>query len=69
MYHSLCLNHFETHHHVRVYDSKALWGYCYTQFTDVEQEINGLLTYERKPKCDMAEIKKINDGYHITMVE
>lgn len=52
-----------------VYDSKALWGYCYTQFTDVEQEINGLLTYERKPKCDMAEIKKINDGYHITMVE
>jgi beta-galactosidase/beta-glucuronidase len=25
-------------------------GYCYTQLTDVEQEANGLLTYDRKPK-------------------
>lgn len=52
-----------------VYDSKALWGYCYTQFTDVEQEINGLLTYDRKPKCDMDKIRAINEGYHVTMVE
>ena len=22
---------------------------CYTQITDVEQEINGLMTYDRKP--------------------
>ena len=27
-------------------------GYCYTQLTDVEQEVNGLLTYDRKPKVD-----------------
>ncbi|MBO4297434.1 MAG: glycoside hydrolase family 2 [Clostridia bacterium] len=27
-------------------------GYCYTQLTDVQQEINGLLTPERKPKID-----------------
>ena len=47
-----------------VYASKGLWGYCYTQLTDVEQEINGLVTYDRKPKCDLAEIKKINDKYH-----
>lgn len=47
-----------------VYASEGLWGYCYTQLTDVEQEINGLVTYDRKPKCDLAEIKKINDGYH-----
>ena len=47
-----------------VYASKGLWGYCYTQLTDVEQEINGLVTYDRKPKCNLAEIKKINDGYH-----
>lgn len=47
-----------------VYASKGLWGYCYTQLTDVEQEINGLVTYERKPKCDLEEIKKINDRYH-----
>lgn len=47
-----------------VYASKGLWGYCYTQLTDVEQEINGLVTYDRKSKCNLAEIKKINDGYH-----
>ena len=27
-------------------------GYCYTQLTDVEQETNGLLTPDRKPKID-----------------
>lgn len=47
-----------------VYASNGLWGYCYTQLTDVEQEINGLLTYDRKPKCDINEIRKINDRYH-----
>ncbi len=25
-------------------------GFCYTQLTDIEQEINGLLTYDREPK-------------------
>ncbi|WP_338470790.1 glycoside hydrolase family 2 TIM barrel-domain containing protein [Niallia sp. XMNu-256] len=46
-----------------VYASKVLYGYCYTQLTDVEQEINGLLTYDRKPKCDLSKIKKINELY------
>jgi hypothetical protein len=36
-------------------------GICYTQLCDVEQEINGILTYDRRPKFDLAEIKKIND--------
>ena len=27
---------------------------CYTQLTDVEQEQNGLYTYDRKPKFDPA---------------
>ncbi|WP_125604932.1 glycoside hydrolase family 2 protein [Lapidilactobacillus bayanensis] len=39
--------------------SKGLWGYCYTQLTDVEQEVNGLLTYSREPKADLKEINKI----------
>ena len=52
----------------QVYASKGLWGYCYTQLTDVEQEINGLVTYERKPKSDLEEIKKINDRYHRTRI-
>ncbi|MFC3419978.1 glycoside hydrolase family 2 protein [Salinicoccus hispanicus] len=43
-------------------DSPILYGYCYTQLTDVEQEINGLLTYDRKPKCDLSAIKAINDN-------
>ena len=40
--------------------SESLHGYCYTQLTDVEQEINGLLTYDRKPKCDLAKIRELN---------
>ena len=27
-------------------------GYCYTQLYDIEQEVNGLLTFDRKPKAD-----------------
>jgi beta-galactosidase/beta-glucuronidase len=34
-------------------------GFCYTQLTDVEQEINGLLTYDRQPKVDSARIRDI----------
>ncbi len=39
-------------------------GYCYTQLTDVEQEINGLLTDDRKPKFPMERIKAMNDSIH-----
>ena len=35
-------------------------GYCYTQLTDVMQEINGLLSPERKPKMDVARVREIN---------
>lgn len=35
-------------------------GYCYTQLTDVFQEVNGLLDMDRKPKADIGEIKKAN---------
>jgi beta-galactosidase/beta-glucuronidase len=39
----------------------AFIGICYTQITDVEQEINGLLTYDRKPKFPAEEIRKLNE--------
>ncbi|SDN20544.1 Glycosyl hydrolases family 2 [Paenibacillus sp. yr247] len=42
-------------------NSGVVQGYCYTQLTDVEQEINGLLTYDRKPKIPVEMIKAIND--------
>ncbi|MFC6651804.1 sugar-binding domain-containing protein [Paenibacillus rhizoplanae] len=35
-------------------------GYCYTQLTDVQQEINGLLTEAREPKIPLDKIKEIN---------
>lgn len=41
--------------------SEVLFGYCYTQLCDVEQEVNGLLTYDRRFKVDPGEIKNIND--------
>ena len=34
-------------------------GYCYTQLTDVEQEQNGIYTYDRRAKFDMAKIRAI----------
>ncbi|HIW32074.1 MAG TPA: glycoside hydrolase family 2 [Candidatus Paenibacillus intestinavium] len=43
-------------------DSKVVQGYCYTQLTDVEQEINGLLTYDRQPKVSLEMIRAINEG-------
>ncbi len=36
-------------------------GICYTQLTDVEQEVNGLMTYDRKPKFDVRAIREMND--------
>lgn len=36
-------------------------GICYTQLTDVEQEVNGLLTYDRKPKFDAKLLREINN--------
>ncbi|MXI87605.1 glycoside hydrolase family 2 protein [Sphaerochaeta halotolerans] len=34
-------------------------GFCYTQFTDVMQEVNGLLSIDREPKCSIEEIRNI----------
>lgn len=35
-------------------------GYCYTQLTDVMQEVNGLMTADRKIKVDIDAIRKVN---------
>ncbi|TMC86564.1 MAG: hypothetical protein E6J06_00390 [Chloroflexi bacterium] len=32
-------------------------GFCYTQLTDVEQETNGLLTFDRIPKVDPGLVR------------
>lgn len=33
-------------------------GYCYTQLTDIEQEQNGIYTYDRQEKFDANRLKK-----------
>ncbi len=35
-------------------------GFCYTQLYDIEQEVNGLYTFDRKPKFDPEFFKRIN---------
>lgn len=37
-------------------------GFCYTQLTDVQQEVNGLFDAEYKPKLDLKKLKKIFDS-------
>lgn len=41
-------------------DAPGMFGFCYTQLYDVEQEVNGLYTYEREPKFDMRIFREIN---------
>ena len=38
-------------------DDPNMFGYCYTQLTDVLQEQNGIYTYERAKKFDMDRIR------------
>ncbi len=36
-----------------------IFGFCYTQLTDIEQEQNGIYNYDRTEKFDMTRIKQI----------
>ena len=36
-------------------------GYCYTQVTDVQQEVNGLMDIRRNFKIDPEKIRRINE--------
>lgn len=40
-------------------DNPNLFGFCYTQLTDVEQEHNGLYFYNRRPKFDVKRLQAI----------
>jgi beta-galactosidase/beta-glucuronidase len=40
-----------------------LAGFCYTQLTDIEQEINGLLSYDRTPKLPLEQIAQIHSQF------
>jgi hypothetical protein len=40
-------------------DNPNLFGFCYTQLTDIEQEHNGLYFYDRRPKFDVKKLHAI----------
>ena len=40
--------------------NRAVAGSCYTQLYDVEQEVNGLCTFDRRPKFAPEAIRRIN---------
>ncbi len=41
-------------------DNPDIMGFCYTQLYDIEQEKNGLHTYQRVPKLDMEKVRAVN---------
>lgn len=45
-----------------IYRRNDVYGFVYTQFTDVQQEINGLFTSNRKPKIPIDIIRSIFSG-------
>ena len=36
-----------------------MFGYCYTQLTDLFQEQNGIVYFDRRPKFNMAKLHAI----------
>ena len=40
-------------------DNPLMFGYCYTQLTDVFQEQNGIFRFDRRPKFDLARLAAI----------
>ncbi len=41
-------------------DNPNMFGFCYTQLTDIEQEQNGIYFYDRAPKYDVGRLWAIN---------
>lgn len=39
---------------------QSMFAFCFTQLYDVEQEVNGIYTYDRRPKLDPDSIRRIN---------
>lgn len=48
-----------------IYSADYLAGFCVTQLTDVQQEVNGIVTMQRQPKVDVAAFAAIIKGEDI----
>lgn len=46
-----------------------LAGFCYTQLTDVEQEINGLLRYDRQLKLPSGADRQVSRSVDIQYMD
>ncbi|MCP3031111.1 beta galactosidase jelly roll domain-containing protein [Halobacillus sp. A1] len=51
-----------------IMDTDSIQGFCYTQLSDVEQEVNGLLNHDHEEKFDTSQICKVlsakkSDGF------
>jgi len=46
-----------------------LAGFCYTQLTDIEQEVNGLVSYDRRPKLLPEQVSAIHQECFRTAAE
>ena len=42
-------------------DNPLMFGYCYTQLTDVYQEQNGIYTFDRQPKFELARLRDVQE--------
>lgn len=40
-------------------ENPGMFGYCYTQLTDVFQEQNGIYTFDRRPKFDLDRLRAL----------
>ena len=40
-------------------DDPLMFGYCYTQLTDVFQEQNGIYRFDRSEKLDVARVRAV----------
>jgi beta-galactosidase/beta-glucuronidase len=44
-------------------DDPTMFGYCYTQLTDVHQEQNGIYTFDRREKFDMTRLCQVQERH------
>ena len=57
-----CTDYERIFYQLRILKEQGLAGAIYTQISDVEGEVNGLMTYDRKHvKIDMDKMKALND--------
>ncbi|SER55874.1 glycoside hydrolase family 2 protein [Salipaludibacillus aurantiacus] len=47
-----------------VMDNEHFCGFCYTQLSDVQQEVNGLLTHDHDYKFDPEKVRKLLNQKH-----